>query len=166
MSTDKIYVTPCIQNTEETIVKYAVDANLFRLGFTIFPNPRVPIFSIFIFRVMVIFVIKTPQFSMNFHDNLKIKIGKLIFRKKKCRHFVCICRHFVCRHFVCSTFWLFDIISVDIFSVDILSYNRTSPATKDIPGQSWAGMSLLSSLLHDNMNGAWMNGTHEGGFEY
>ena len=37
MSTDKMHATPCIQNTEETIAKYAVDANLFRLGST---NPK------------------------------------------------------------------------------------------------------------------------------
>ena len=30
----------------------------------------------FIFLVMVIFVLKLPQFSMNFHDNLKNKIRK------------------------------------------------------------------------------------------
>ena len=35
--TDKMYVTPCMQNTEETIAKYAVDANLFRLGSS---NPK------------------------------------------------------------------------------------------------------------------------------
>ena len=32
--TDKMYVTPCMQNTEETIAKYDVDANLLRLGST------------------------------------------------------------------------------------------------------------------------------------
>ena len=32
-----MYVTPCMQNTEETIAKYAVDANLFQLGST---NPK------------------------------------------------------------------------------------------------------------------------------
>ena len=41
MSTDKMtykrHVTPCMQNTEETIAKYAVDANLFRLWST---NPK------------------------------------------------------------------------------------------------------------------------------
>ena len=40
-------------------------------------------FQFFIFRVMVIifviFVLKSLQFFMNFYDNLKIKIGKLIF---------------------------------------------------------------------------------------
>ena len=33
MSTDKMHVTDPM-NTEETIAKYAVDAHLFRLGFT------------------------------------------------------------------------------------------------------------------------------------
>ena len=37
MSTDKLHVTPCMQHTEETIAKYAVDANLFRPGST---NPK------------------------------------------------------------------------------------------------------------------------------
>ena len=36
MSTDKMRV-PCLQNTEETIAKYVVDANLFRQGST---NPK------------------------------------------------------------------------------------------------------------------------------
>jgi len=31
------YASPYMQNTEEIIAKYAVDANLFRLGFT---NPK------------------------------------------------------------------------------------------------------------------------------
>ena len=31
-STDKMHVTPCMQNTEQTIAKYAVNANMFRLG--------------------------------------------------------------------------------------------------------------------------------------
>ena len=34
MSTDKMHATTCMQNTEEIIAKYAVDANLFRLGST------------------------------------------------------------------------------------------------------------------------------------
>ena len=37
ISTDIMHVTPCMQDTEETIAKYAVDANLFRLGST---NPK------------------------------------------------------------------------------------------------------------------------------
>ena len=37
MSTDKMHVIPCIQNTEENIAKYAVEANLFQLGST---NPK------------------------------------------------------------------------------------------------------------------------------
>ena len=34
MSTGKMHVTPCMQNNEETIAKYVIDANLFRLGST------------------------------------------------------------------------------------------------------------------------------------
>ena len=29
-----MYAHPCMQNTDETIAKYAIDANLFRLGST------------------------------------------------------------------------------------------------------------------------------------
>ena len=32
-----MHVTPCMENTEETIEKYAVDSHLFRLGST---NPK------------------------------------------------------------------------------------------------------------------------------
>ena len=34
-------------------------------------------FKYFIFRVMVIFILKTPQFSMNFYDNSKNKNRKM-----------------------------------------------------------------------------------------
>ena len=37
MLTDKMHVILCMQNTEETIAKYAVDINLFQLGPT---NPK------------------------------------------------------------------------------------------------------------------------------
>ena len=37
MSTDKMQVTPIMQNTEETIALYANDTNLFQLGST---NPK------------------------------------------------------------------------------------------------------------------------------
>ena len=36
-------------------------------------------FQIFIFRVMVIFVLNTPQFLMNFHDNSKNRNRKIDF---------------------------------------------------------------------------------------
>ena len=35
--------------------------------------------QIIIFRVMVIFVLRSPQFSMNFCDNSRKKIGKFVF---------------------------------------------------------------------------------------
>ena len=105
-----------IQNTEETIAKYTIDANLFRLGSTnpkkipspwmLFdgepsPPPKIIFFSKvfkftwkiwnrpnrkknqisdfydFYFWVMVIFVFKTPQFSMNFPDNSENKNRKI-----------------------------------------------------------------------------------------
>ena len=117
-----------MQNIEETIAKYAIDANLFRLessnpkkisapgcfmvggeaptkkkklitfskmfqyiNMNIFfsqkwsnlhersgigwikRKPQFQIFQIFIFRVMVFFVLKSLQFSMNFQDNSKNK---------------------------------------------------------------------------------------------
>ena len=37
------------------------------------------IFRFLSFRVMVIFVLKSPQFSMNFHDNSKNKNRKIDF---------------------------------------------------------------------------------------
>ena len=50
---------PCMQNTEETIAKYAVDANLFQLGFT---NPKKNIQALDIISVNSKLSKKTVEF--------------------------------------------------------------------------------------------------------
>ena len=60
---------------------------------------------------MVIFVFKTPQFLMNFHDNSKNENRKIDFSFDKNKQKK-------------LTFCLVGILSVDILFVDIMSHNR------------------------------------------
>ena len=126
MSTDKMHVTPCMQNTEEAIANDAIDDNMFRLGST--NLKKISGHNSKIKNRKIDFSFDSAHCGYFIKTGVKLRgkgsayplLGNTRFRGRRPLKKASFCLLTNCLVGILSV----DILSVDILSVDIMSHNR------------------------------------------